>query len=82
MGNYQNPAEGQTTIHYVLAEESEVNVSIVDLQGNAVKDVMTESPQGPGIYALQVGIADLKPGIYLYEISTRNQKVVRRMVVK
>lgn len=82
IGNYPNPAEGQTTIHYVLAEESEVNVSIVDLQGNAVKDVMTESPQGPGIYALQVGIADLKPGIYLYEISTRNQKVVRRMVVK
>nr|WP_238354425.1 T9SS type A sorting domain-containing protein [Fulvivirga marina] len=82
IGNYPNPAGSQTTIHYVLAEQSQVNISITDLQGNLVKDIMGKSQQGAGIYALQVNIADLKPGIYLYEVNTKNQKVLRRMIVK
>ena len=81
IGNYPNPAHNHTTLHYALAKEAHVRITLLDHNGSVVKEVIAER-QPSGIYALQVSTEGLRPGVYLYQVQTEGDKVSRRLVVK
>lgn len=67
--NYPNPFNDQTCISFSLAKYSKVNVSIINLQGIVVKELLSES-LGHGDHMLLWNRSDIAPGIYLIQLMT------------
>ncbi len=81
IGNYPNPSDAFTIIHYALLETSEVDIQIMDMKGNVVKKVIQEE-QLPNIYALPVSTSEMSAGLYFYQVKTKSQTITRKLVVK
>ncbi len=62
--NYPNPFKGQTTFKYHVAENSQVSISIYDLQGKKVGTVMNETKQ-EGTYEVTYNGDHLSEGLYI-----------------
>lgn len=67
--NYPNPVKGITTIEYNLTMRSDVNISIYNLNGQMVENVISMQ-QAPGNYKLEVDLSNYTPGVYTYKLAT------------
>ncbi len=67
--NYPNPVTGKTTIEYNLIKRSKVNISIYNLSGQLVENVISMQ-QAPGAYKLEVDLSNYTAGVYTYKLST------------
>jgi len=79
--NYPNPADQQTQITYELVSPSNVELKITDIQGRLVKTIY-EGKRAPGKHNIRVETNDLKPGMYLYTLTTGNYTETKRMIVR
>ncbi|MTI21611.1 T9SS type A sorting domain-containing protein [Fulvivirga sp. RKSG066] len=81
IGNYPNPADAFTTIHYGLSEKSNVKIELRDSKGQLAKEVLNQE-QEANLYALTLDTEDLKPGVYIYTVTTGKEQITRRLVIK
>ena len=78
------PARGRLSIEYVIPRAGHVEVTLFDLHGRAVENILdAERPAGRGAVVWSTSIASrrLRPGIYLIRLSALGSTDTRRLVV-
>ena len=83
--NYPNPFNPTTTIHYSLPEESHITITVFDMLGKKVNQVIS-SVQPAGSHSIQWNGTDhngnpVSTGIYLYQIQTGDFIQTKKMVL-
>ena len=82
LGNYPNPFNPVTTIRYSLPKAEKVNISVYDILGRKVKELVNEEKEA-GRYEIQFNANNLASGCYFYRIITKDfVKTMKMMVVK
>ncbi len=78
--NYPNPFNPTTTIEYSLPIRDYVSITIYDVLGNKVKEIVNEE-KNAGNYQFQFDGSNISSGIYYYKISTSNFTEVKKMLL-
>ncbi|MFH1734821.1 MAG: DUF362 domain-containing protein, partial [bacterium] len=68
-GNYPNPFNPTTTIRFELKRDSQVQLSVHNLTGRKVADLVNESHRA-GIYEVPFNASHLSSGNYIYQLKT------------
>ncbi|WP_337864562.1 T9SS type A sorting domain-containing protein [Ignavibacterium sp.] len=69
--NYPNPFNPSTTIRYALPNESKVTITIYNLLGQQIKELVNDV-QSSGYHEIVFDAKDLSSGVYLYKLSARD----------
>ena len=78
--NYPNPFNPVTTIEYDLPVEAEVLITIYNLTGQAVRELVNET-RPAGIHKLNFDATTLASGMYFYRIETPGFNQTRKMIL-
>jgi hypothetical protein len=78
--NYPNPFNPVTTIKFCLAEEAEVNLSIYNLLGQIVTELVNTNLEA-GNYSYQWDAGNVASGIFLYVLKTAKFVSVKKLVL-
>jgi hypothetical protein len=78
--NAPNPAKGNTTISYSLPEETHVVLSLFDMTGKKVLELVNAEEQ-TGTHYHTLNTSELKAGMYYYRLETESNSATRKMVV-
>ena len=78
--NYPNPFNPVTKLSYELPFDSKVNLSVFNMLGQKVMDVVNEF-QNAGTYERTIDASTLSSGIYIYQLSANNIKITKRMIL-
>lgn len=79
-GNYPNPFNPSTTIRYDIAEQSNVSVTVHDVLGRMITQVVNER-QAPGTYSVQWNAAGMASGTYYYRIEAGSWSATRSLLL-
>ena len=75
-----NPVSNQTFIHYYLSEDAPVRVSIYNAIGQQIK-VLVNQNQTKGAQSIEWNMGDeLKCGMYFYEITVQNERMIGKLI--
>lgn len=66
--NYPNPFNPVTKIRYSITSRSKVNISVFDILGNKVADIVRDE-QNAGVYEADFDASKFASGVYLYSIN-------------
>lgn len=75
-----NPTESTTLITFILQQNSDVTIKILDLKGKEIA-VLVNGYVQKGEHQLNFNIADLKPGIYFCALKTYRGLQTLKMIV-
>ena len=83
--NFPNPFNPITTIRYTVSGQEKINISIYDMRGNLVKNLLN-SIQWPGIKTVQWDATDnygvaVSAGVYLYKIQAGIFSETKKMIL-
>jgi peroxiredoxin len=79
--NYPNPFQNQTTIEFLLGDDSEVNLSVFDMTGKKVlTPVHKYYPAGK--YQVEVSANELNSGIYFYRFEAKGFVSTQKMIIQ
>ena len=83
--NYPNPFNPLTTISYNLPKDSFVSITIYDMLGNVVNNLVNTN-QSSGYKSVQWNATDnlgqpISAGVYLYSIETKNFRQTKKMIL-
>jgi len=83
--NYPNPFNPETTISFQIPNTSNISLSIYNIRGQLVKDLVNDELPG-GFHSLIWKGEDNKDlpvgsGIYLYKLQTDNKTFMKRMIL-
>jgi photosystem II stability/assembly factor-like uncharacterized protein len=78
--NYPNPFNPVTSIRYSIPENTNVKLSVYNIKGEFVKDLVDQF-QAAGEYSVNVKGNDWASGIYFYKIETGKFSVIKKMVL-
>ncbi len=78
---YPNPLSNQTKIEVDLLEDSPVNISIYDLSGKEVKQVMSNTNLTKGEHTFNVDATDLKSGTYLCNVKSKEGIQSKKIII-
>ncbi len=78
--NYPNPFNPETVIRFELPTESFVNISVYNLIGEEVANLVNEK-LGNGIYSVIFNGGNLPSGLYLYRLTSDNKVFTRKMLM-
>ena len=83
--NYPNPFNPTTTIPYSLAEQSRVKMTIVDISGREVVELLNDQ-QGSGYYELSWNSVtangqSVAAGVYFCRLETDTQSEIQKLVL-
>lgn len=67
--NYPNPFNPSTNISYSLPATSNVSITVYDINGRKVADLLSSSSQTAGQHNISFDAGNLASGIYLYKIN-------------
>ncbi|RMH70245.1 MAG: T9SS C-terminal target domain-containing protein [Gemmatimonadetes bacterium] len=84
LGNYPNPFNPRTTIHFQISEADAgqpVQLRLYDVQGRLQKTLLDHQSFGAGQYQLSVEASDLPSGTYLYRFVCGQTQISRMMTV-
>jgi len=77
--NYPNPFKDKTSIKYCLSEKTKVKLTILNSNGEKVKELINEV-QNAGTYETLFESEALKPGVYYYQLKADDpQSGARRL---
>ena len=80
ISNYPNPFNGTTVFNFTLPEASEVELSVFNLQGQKVADVV-QTRYSAGNHRISWTADQLPSGVYLYTIRTELGSETRKLVL-
>lgn len=66
--NYPNPFNPSTTIEFTIGTESHINLTVYDMQGEKVAELVNDN-RSAGAYNLSFDGSQLASGIYLYRLT-------------
>lgn len=78
---FPNPASNQVAINFELKEQTPVEIQIIDLTGKIVKTLKLEN-EIAGKHSVDMNVADLSSGIYMYAIQTSNGKLASKFTIQ
>ena len=83
--NYPNPFNPVTTLRYELSQESFVKITIYDMLGNVVKNIVSQN-QNPGYKSIQWNSINnhgqpVSAGVYLYSIEAGEFRQTKKMLL-
>ena len=78
--NAPNPSNGSTRISYSLPAESHVNLSLFDISGKKVLDMVNRTEQ-TGTHYYQLNTSRLKTGVYYYRLETASNSATKKLSV-
>jgi hypothetical protein len=81
IGNYPNPCDVSTLIHFVLAKDAYVTLTIHDITGREVMRPIDAIQYQSGPYAAQVSTMHLPAGNYYYKIQIGSQTITRSFII-
>ncbi|MEJ2055167.1 MAG: T9SS type A sorting domain-containing protein [Calditrichaceae bacterium] len=78
--NYPNPFNPETTIGYALPKASDVTISIYDVNGRHVTDILN-SYKSAGYHTIKWNASGQSSGLYFYRITAENFTQVKRCIL-
>jgi hypothetical protein len=78
--NYPNPFNPITKIDYAVVNEGHVNITIYDISGREVMQIVNES-KTPGFYTVSFDASALASGVYFYRLTASSFTQIRKMLV-
>ena len=83
--NYPNPFNPVTRLSYDLPEDSFVSITIYDMLGNVVNNLVN-TKQSSGYKSVQWNATDnlgqpVSAGVYLYRIETKDFRQTKKMIL-
>jgi hypothetical protein len=77
---YPNPINKQCNIKYNLPREIKVNISMFDVTGRLIKEIINEK-QNVGIYNKTFDMTDLPQGVYFIRLKTEKQSDTKKIIL-
>lgn len=78
--NYPNPFNPTTKIEFSIPEKSMVNLSVFDLLGNEVANLVNEVRKA-GNYSVTFSGEELASGIYFYRLKSGDKVITKKMLL-
>jgi hypothetical protein len=83
--NFPNPFNPVTTIRYELPDQNLVNISVYDMRGNLIKNLL-KSTQSPGLKTVRWDATDshgtmVSAGVYFYKIKAGSFIQTKKMIL-
>ncbi len=79
---YPNPSKDNLSIDYYLLKDGEVNISLYDLQGKELWQLVSGA-QATGPHSSKyVYPAHLESGVYFLKLSLNHQEITQRLIIK
>lgn len=79
--NFPNPFTENTTIYFELPKEADVKLNIYDQSGRIMlQQIISDATQGANYY--QINLSSLAAGVYFYELTSGQHKVVNKMIIQ
>lgn len=78
--NYPNPFNPTTTIKFSLPEKTNVKISVYNLMGQRVKELLNEAIEA-GIHTINFDGDGLPSGIYFYKIEAGKNIDIKKMIL-
>ena len=83
--NYPNPFNPVTRLSYDLPEDSFVSITIYDMRGNVVNNLVNAN-QSSGYKSVRWNATDnlgqpVSAGVYLYSIETKDFRQTKKMIL-
>ncbi len=78
--NYPNPFNPETTIDFRIDADSHVNISIFDINGNLVQELVNEWKES-GSHQVKFSGHSIPSGIYFYKMTTKGFADIRKMTL-
>jgi hypothetical protein len=83
--NYPNPFNPETTIHYSLAEEGSVRLTIYNVLGQEIVSLVDEHQQSGKYMAVWTGVdaagSQVSSGLYFYRLEAGDFVSTKKMVL-
>ncbi|MFC1569328.1 T9SS type A sorting domain-containing protein [bacterium] len=80
MQNYPNPFNPSTTISFNLQKQSKVNITVYDMLGHQVAELLNEV-KDTGQYSIQFDGSNLTSGLYLCKMQYDSQLLTKKMML-
>ncbi len=78
--NYPNPFNPVTTISFDVPKRMNVNISIYDVTGKLVGNLLNEQ-KNEGKYSISFDASNFSSGVYFYKLTTENFAAVKKMIL-
>jgi hypothetical protein len=78
--NYPNPFNPETTIDFRIDADSHINISIFDINGNLVQELVNEW-KASGSHQVKFSGYSIPSGIYFYKMTTKGFADIRKMTL-
>ncbi len=78
--NYPNPFNPSTTIEYAVPQKGLVTIKVYDVLGREVATLVNDN-HAQGRYKVTWNAAGLSSGIYIYRLTAKDYKSVRKMLL-
>ena len=78
--NYPNPFNPTTTIDYQIPKQSHVRLSVYDILGNKVEDLVNEN-KSAGKYSINFNASSLSSGTYFYQLEAGNYMQTKKLIL-
>lgn len=79
--NYPNPFNPVTLIKYSLATKSNVQLSVYDILGKKVMDLINNSVIEPGNHQIEFDASDIPSGVYFYRLQAGDFVQTKKMIL-
>ena len=79
--NFPNPFNPTTTISFELKNPEAINLSIFDLKGKDVYEVLNNQFYGPGQHSININAAQLPSGLYFYQLQSSKNILTKKMLL-
>ncbi|MFK5857500.1 MAG: T9SS type A sorting domain-containing protein [Bacteroidota bacterium] len=80
MQNYPNPASGETTIAFTLAEKTNISLSIYSITGELIEEVISGLYES-GRHTITYNTGGLSASSYIYRLKTNKTVTSKTMQV-
>ncbi|MGD8306420.1 MAG: T9SS type A sorting domain-containing protein [Ignavibacteria bacterium] len=79
--NFPNPFNPSTFIEFSLKEESYTTLTIFDISGREVKNLLKNESLSTGTYRINVDASDLPSGVYFYSLQAGDFIDTKKMIL-
>jgi flagellar hook assembly protein FlgD len=80
LGNYPNPFNPSTNIHFQLATAAETTINIYDINGRLVDD-MTPGTLSEGYHSIHWDAHEIPAGAYMIQLVAGDESAVRKCML-
>ncbi len=79
---FPNPSKGNVTFSFQVLNTSNVNLSIIDINGAIVQNIYVGREFEPGNYSETINLSNLTSGFYFYKYEAGNYKKTEKLLIK